>query len=106
LWQQGAAAQYRAPAAFAASPAGLKAHAVGGFIKPGVSTYFEASPFKNGDVVFPGRIADPDMRLRKVAFQEVGPDLQRARTADRLNRGDAILLKRGCSAPNSSGAIA
>ena len=73
----------------------LKAHAVGGFIKPGVSTYFEASPFKNGDVVFPGRIADPDMRLRKVTFEEVGPDLQRARTADRLNRGNAILLKRG-----------
>lgn len=35
------------------------------------------------------------MRLRKVTFEEVGPDLQRARTADRLNRGNAILLKRG-----------
>lgn len=35
------------------------------------------------------------MRLRKVTFEEVGPDLQCARTADRLNRGNAILLKRG-----------
>ncbi len=55
---EGAAAQYRGPAAFCsvASRTLKRAPPLAASIKPGVSTYFEASPFKMADVVFPGRI--------------------------------------------------
>ncbi len=72
---------------------GVNAHAVGFAIKPRVSTYFESGPFKDGDMVFPGRIANPDAGVREVALQEIGTHLQRAGATERLDSRNAVRLQ-------------
>ncbi|MNS71241.1 hypothetical protein D3C72_1046040 [compost metagenome] len=72
---------------------GVKFHAQAFAVEIRIGVHFEPSAAKDGNVVFPGRIADPHLRIREVAFQEVGTDFQRAGTAHGLNGGDAPLLQ-------------
>ncbi|MNG95303.1 hypothetical protein D3C79_543360 [compost metagenome] len=72
---------------------GVKLHAQAFAVEVGIGIDLEAGTAKDGDVVFPGRIADPHLRIREIAFQEVGTDLQRAGTAHGLNGGDTLLLQ-------------
>ncbi|MNC51701.1 hypothetical protein D3C75_1010020 [compost metagenome] len=74
---------------------GIKFHPQFFTVEIGVSIYFETGATKDGHVVFPSRIADPNLRIREIAFQEVGPHFQRTRAAHGLNGGDAALLQHG-----------
>ena len=53
-------------------------------------TELESSPFEYRDMVFPRRIANPHLRAREVAFQEISADFQGAGAAQRLSGGHAM----------------
>ena len=61
----------------------------GGPVEPGIGMHLEARPGKDGHMVLPGRIADPDRGVGEVALEEICAHLQRAGAAQRLDDGDA-----------------
>ena len=69
----------------------VETHAVGGIVVPGIRADVKSRPFKNGDVVFPRRVADPHAGIREIALQEIGPHFQRARAAQCLDRRHSLL---------------
>ena len=77
----------------------VETHAVGGIVVPGVSADVKSSPFKNGDMVFPRRVADPHARIREIALQEIGAHFQRARAAQCLDRRHSLLLENRMVSP-------
>ncbi|MNM84836.1 hypothetical protein D3C81_969380 [compost metagenome] len=56
--------------------------------------HLDTGPLEHRLVVVPGRIADPHLRGREVALEQIGADLQRAGAADGLDGGDATRLDR------------
>src|SRR5471030_140914 len=56
-----------------------------------ISVNLKTGTAKNGHVVFPGRIADPHLRIWEIKLQEISADFQRTRAPDGLNRSDALL---------------
>ena len=60
-----------------------------------VAAHREPGGFEELAMVFPARVADPDLRERRDLPQEVGADLEPARAADRLDGDDALLPDRG-----------
>lgn len=72
-----------------------EAHTAGGRVVVGVVMHRDAGALEDRAVVIPGRVADPHLAGGEVALEEVGTDLERARAADGLDRGDAPGLERG-----------
>ncbi len=70
----------------------VELHAVGFGVIPGIGIHLKTGARKDGDMVFPGRIADPYLRLREIAFQKVRAYFQRAGAAYGLDGGDAVRL--------------
>ncbi len=73
----------------------VEAQAAGGVVIVGIAVDLEAGALEHHAMVVPARIADPHLRLGKIALQEVGADAQRARAAQRLDRGHTVLGQRG-----------
>ena len=48
--------------------------------------------FEDGQVVLPGRVADPDLGIGEIVLDEIGADLERARATQGLQCGDALCV--------------
>ena len=70
---------------------GIEPDAAGGRIVVGIGVDLEAGAFEHRIVIFPARIADPDLDPGIEHVQEVGSHLESAAAAQRL-RGDYALL--------------
>ena len=71
----------------------VHAHAVGFAVEPRVGTDGKARTFKNRDMVFPRRVADPHAGIGEVALEEIRANLQCAGAAESLNGRHALLLE-------------
>ena len=52
----------------------------------------KAGALKQCPMVLPARIADPDLRFRDEATQQIGTDLERTGTAKRLHSGQPLVF--------------
>ena len=60
----------------------------------GIRIDLEAGTLEQRAMVFPARVADPDLCRRAQVPEEIGADLQSARAAQRLHRDHALVLQR------------
>src|SRR5690606_35573800 len=60
----------------------------------GIGMRLDACALKNGMMISPGRIADPDFTVGKGSMQKVGANLERTSPAHALNRGHTPTLQR------------
>ena len=77
----------------------LEIQAVRRRVVVGVGVHGEAGALKQRAVVLPARIADPDLRRRGDALEEVRADLEAACAAERLDGDDPVFGARdaGCA---------
>src|SRR3954462_2119852 len=73
---------------------GAKINAVRACVIVGVGVHRKARVLKERAMVFPTRIRNPHLGLRKKTPQKISADLERTGAPKRLHRNDAIFLHR------------
>jgi len=73
---------------------GIQADSAAGCIVVRIAVDLETGAFEDRAVIFPARVADPDLDPRVEHAQPVGAHLERAAPAERLRRDDAFLEHR------------